>query len=42
MKNTIFAFKDNSLPKIKQIYERFKAFIEKGDIHANEQLPPIR
>lgn len=41
MKNTIFAFKDDS-PKYKQIYEQFKLFIERGDILADEQLPPIR
>ncbi|MGC5328099.1 PLP-dependent aminotransferase family protein [Brevibacillus sp. SYSU BS000544] len=41
MKNTIFTFKDNS-PKYKQIYEKFKSFIEQGDILANEQLPSIR
>ncbi|MFC7393792.1 PLP-dependent aminotransferase family protein [Scopulibacillus cellulosilyticus] len=41
MNNTIFTFKDNS-PKYKQIYEKFKSFIEQGDIMANEQLPSIR
>jgi GntR family transcriptional regulator/MocR family aminotransferase len=41
MNNTIFTFKDNS-PKYKQIYEKFKSFIEQGDILANEQLPSIR
>lgn len=41
MINTIFTFKDNS-PKYKQIYEKFKSFIEQGDILANEQLPSIR
>lgn len=41
MKNTIFAFKDDS-PKYKQIYEQFKLLIEQGDILADEQLPSIR
>ncbi len=41
MKNTIFTFKGNS-PKYKQIYEKFKSFIEQGDIKADEQLPSIR
>ncbi|VEF48159.1 GntR family transcriptional regulator [Bacillus freudenreichii] len=41
MNNTIFTFKDNS-PKYKQIYEKFKSFIEQGDILANERLPSIR
>ncbi|MBI0579262.1 PLP-dependent aminotransferase family protein [Neobacillus cucumis] len=41
MNNTIFTFKDNS-PKYKQIYEKFKSFIEQGDILANEQMPSIR
>ncbi|MED4587096.1 PLP-dependent aminotransferase family protein [Brevibacillus choshinensis] len=41
MKNTIFTFKDNS-PKYKQIYEKFKLFIEQGDIKADESLPSIR
>lgn len=41
LKNTIFVFKENS-PKYKQIYEQFKLFIERGDILADEQLPPIR
>ncbi|UFJ39909.1 PLP-dependent aminotransferase family protein [Brevibacillus humidisoli] len=41
MKNTIFTFKDNS-PKYKQIYEKFKSFIEQGDIKADEPLPSIR
>ncbi|MGG1662495.1 PLP-dependent aminotransferase family protein [Brevibacillus sp. NRS-1366] len=41
MKNTIFAFKDDS-PKYKQIYEQFKLFIERGDIPANDPLPSIR
>lgn len=41
MKNAIFTFKDNS-PKYKQIYEKFKSFIEQGDILANERLPSIR
>ena len=41
MKNTIFAFKDDS-PKYKQIYEHFKLSIERGDILSDEQLPSIR
>lgn len=41
MNNTIFTFKDNS-PKYKQIHEKFKSFIEQGDILANEQLPSVR
>jgi GntR family transcriptional regulator/MocR family aminotransferase len=41
MKNTIFTFKNNS-PKYKQIYEKFKLFIEQGDIQMNEKLPSIR
>lgn len=41
MKNTIFTFKDNT-PKYKQIYEKFKSFIEHGDLKANELLPSIR
>lgn len=41
MKNIIFTFKDN-FPKYKQIYEKFKTYIEQGDILANEQLPSIR
>lgn len=41
MKNTTFTFKDNS-PKYKQIYEKFKSFIEQGDIKADEPLPSIR
>ncbi|MDF2681664.1 MAG: GntR family transcriptional regulator [Brevibacillus sp.] len=41
MKNTIFTFKDN-LPKYKQIYEKFKSYIEQGDIKADEPLPSIR
>ncbi|MCF6095111.1 PLP-dependent aminotransferase family protein [Microaerobacter geothermalis] len=41
MKNTIFTFEDNS-PKYKQIYEKFKSFIEQGDLKANELLPSIR
>ncbi|SMO57603.1 PLP-dependent aminotransferase family protein [Melghirimyces algeriensis] len=41
MKNTIFTFKD-SAPKYKQIYEKFKSFIEQGDLKANEPLPSIR
>lgn len=41
MKNTIFTFNDHS-PKYKQIYEKFKSFIEQGDIKPNEPLPSIR
>lgn len=41
MKNIIFALKDDS-PKYKQIYKRFKLFIERGDIPAGEPLPSIR
>ena len=41
MNNTIFTFTDNS-PKYKQIYEKFKTYIEQGTILANEQLPSIR
>ncbi|QRG67201.1 PLP-dependent aminotransferase family protein [Brevibacillus choshinensis] len=41
MKNTIFTFNDHS-PKYKQIYEKFKSFIEQGDIKADEPLPSIR
>ncbi|USG67860.1 PLP-dependent aminotransferase family protein [Brevibacillus ruminantium] len=41
MINTMFTFKDNS-PKYEQIYEKFKSFIEHGDILANEKLPSIR
>ncbi|MEJ8548816.1 PLP-dependent aminotransferase family protein [Brevibacillus borstelensis] len=41
MKNAIFTFKDSS-PKYKQIYEKFKSFIEQGDIKADEPLPSIR
>jgi GntR family transcriptional regulator/MocR family aminotransferase len=41
MNNTIFTFNDNA-PKYKQIYEKFKSYIEQGDISANEQLPSIR
>lgn len=41
MKNTIFAFKGDS-PKYIQIYEKFKVFIERGNISAGEQLPSIR
>ncbi|MET3292060.1 UNVERIFIED_CONTAM: GntR family transcriptional regulator/MocR family aminotransferase [Brevibacillus sp. OAP136] len=41
MNNTIFTFEDNA-PKYKQIYEKFKSFIEQGDIVANESLPSIR
>ncbi|NMH68393.1 PLP-dependent aminotransferase family protein [Bacillus sp. RO3] len=41
MKTTIFAFHDSS-PKYKQIYEKFKGYIENGDLPLNEQLPSIR
>ena len=41
MKNTIFTFNDDA-PKYKQIYEKFKSFIEQGDIKADEPLPSIR
>jgi len=41
MNNTIFTFEYNS-PKYKQIYEKFKLFIEQGDIQMNEKLPSIR
>lgn len=41
MKNTIFTLNDHS-PKYKQIYEKFKSFIEQGDIKPNEPLPSIR
>ncbi|MCZ0871204.1 PLP-dependent aminotransferase family protein [Peribacillus sp. AS_2] len=41
MNNTIFTFNDNA-PKYKQIYEKFKSYIEQGVILANEQLPSIR
>jgi len=41
MKNTIFTFTDHS-PKYKQIYEKFKSFIEQGDLLTNEKLPSIR
>ncbi|MDQ0859347.1 PLP-dependent aminotransferase family protein [Bacillus sp. V2I10] len=41
MKNTIFAFKDDS-SKYKQIYEQFKLFIEREDIPAGDRLPSIR
>lgn len=41
MKNTIFVLKEDS-PKYKQIYEQFKSFIERGDIHPNDPLPSIR
>lgn len=37
----IFTMQDDS-PKYKQIYEKFRLFIEKGDIQAHEQLPSIR
>ncbi|SDN78941.1 transcriptional regulator, GntR family [Psychrobacillus sp. OK028] len=41
MKNIIFALENNG-SKYKQIYERFKLFIEQGDLLADEQLPSIR
>ena len=41
MKNTVFTLNDDS-PKYKQIYNKFKLFIEQGDVLANEQLPSIR
>lgn len=41
MKNAIFTFRDGT-PKYKQIYERFKTFIEQGDIKQDEPLPSIR
>lgn len=41
MKSFIFTLNDES-PKYKQIYKKFKFFIEQGDILANEQLPSIR
>lgn len=41
MKNFIFALDDYSA-KYKQIYERFKLYIEHGDLPENEQLPSIR
>jgi GntR family transcriptional regulator/MocR family aminotransferase len=41
MKNTIFTLND-TYPKYKQIYEKFKSYIEQGYILANEQLPSIR
>lgn len=41
MKTTIFPFNENS-PKYKQIYEKFKSFIEQNDIKADEPLPSIR
>lgn len=41
MNNTIFVLKDDS-PKYKQIYEQFKSFIKRGDIHPNDRLPSIR
>ena len=41
MKNTIFALDDDS-PKYKQIYERFKLFIEHGDLpEMNNYLPYV-
>jgi len=41
MKNTIFAFKDDTAKYI-QIYEHFKLLIKQGDVLADEQLPSIR
>ncbi|MDS9470747.1 PLP-dependent aminotransferase family protein [Sporosarcina pasteurii] len=41
MKNTIFILNDDS-PKYQQIYEQFKSFIKRGDIHPNDSLPSIR
>ena len=41
MKNAIFSFHDDS-PKYKQIYEKFKTFIERGDLKADERLPSLR
>lgn len=41
MKNTIFVLKEDS-PKYKQIYEQFKAFIERGDILPDDSMPSIR
>lgn len=41
MENTIFSFADDS-PKYIQIYERFKQFIEQGDLLAGQKLPSIR
>ncbi|AGT31054.1 GntR family transcriptional regulator [Geobacillus genomosp. 3] len=41
MKTIIFALNDHS-PKYKQIYEKLKSLIERGDIQANEPLPSIR
>lgn len=41
MENTIFVLEENS-PKYKQIYERFKSFIERIDIPPNDPLPSIR
>ncbi|MGI6186915.1 MAG: GntR family transcriptional regulator, partial [Brevibacillus sp.] len=41
LKTTIFPLDDNT-PKYKQIYEKFKSFIEQGDLQANEPLPSIR
>lgn len=41
MKNTIFTLHNDS-PKYKQIYAKFRSYIEQGDILANEQLPSIR
>lgn len=41
MNTTIFSFRDDS-PKYKQIYEKFKSFIERGDLKADERLPSLR
>ncbi|WP_082731958.1 PLP-dependent aminotransferase family protein [Sporosarcina sp. HYO08] len=41
MKNTIFVLEEGS-PKYQQIYEKFKSFIERGDIRPNDRLPSIR
>ncbi len=41
VKEIIFALNDKR-PKYKQIYEKLKLYIEKGDIQTNEQLPSIR
>ncbi|WP_400163520.1 PLP-dependent aminotransferase family protein [Brevibacillus sp. TJ4] len=41
MKTTIFPLHDDA-PKYKQIYTRFKRWIERGDLPAHEQLPSIR
>ncbi|WP_040228639.1 MocR-like pyridoxine biosynthesis transcription factor PdxR [Bhargavaea cecembensis] len=41
MKDIIFAFHEGS-PKYKQVYERFKRWIEQGELLPGEQLPSIR